>query len=50
MIAEAYLIHALQSSGALLEVYYEKLNYEAMTESPAYGVSKPTVLLPSISS
>ncbi|KAH7707776.1 Protein DEL-4 [Aphelenchoides avenae] len=30
---------AYQNSGALLEVYYEKLNYNTMDESPAYGSS-----------
>jgi hypothetical protein len=29
-----------REEGAMIEVYYEQLNYESLLESEAYGVSK----------
>ena len=31
-------IHTYQDNGAMVEIYYEKLNYQTMDESPGYTV------------
>lgn len=31
--------HFYRENGAMIEVFYEQLNYEMLTESEAYGVS-----------
>lgn len=39
MLSPAQCLHFHREQAALIEVYFEQLNYESLRESEAYGVS-----------